>query len=130
MSRTCDLTENGVLYGNKVSHSAIKTRRKFLPNLQNVNLRSDALNQSFNLRISAKTLRTINKYGSLDAFLINIGFNNLSEKGKALRKKVMAVLLKNGEYENIKIVKKTVNREKTLSKRQQKIKEKNNKENQ
>ena len=47
MSRTCDLTNVGVLSGNKVSHSAIKTKRRFLPNLQNVSLKSDTLNVNF-----------------------------------------------------------------------------------
>lgn len=108
MSRVCDLTNDGILTGNKVSHSAIKNKRKFLPNLQNISLKSDALNQNFNLKIATKTLRTINKYGSLDSFLINFGFNNLSEKGKILRRKVMKALMKNGQYENVKIVKKSV----------------------
>lgn len=110
MSRVCDLTNVGVLYGNKVSHSAIKNKRKFLPNLQNINLKSDTLNQNFNFRVLAKTLRTINKYGSLDSFLINYSYNQLSDKGKKLRSQIMKKLMQTGEYENIKIIKKTINR--------------------
>ncbi len=123
MSRVCDLTNNGILTGNKVSHSAIKNKRKFLPNLQNITLKSDALNQNFNLKISTKTLRTINKYGSLDSFLINFGFNNLSEKGKTLRKKVMKILMKTGEYENIKIIKKSIMKDGARAKLTKKEKE-------
>lgn len=106
MSRTCDLTSVGVLSGNKISHSAIKTKRKFLPNLQNVTLKSDVLNLSFNLRITTSVLRTINKYGSLDSFLVNYGYNKLSEKGKTLRKKVMKKLIETNQLENIKIIRK------------------------
>ncbi len=128
MSRVCDLTNNGVLTGNKISHSAIKNKRKFLPNLQNISLRSDALNQNFNLRIATKTLRTINKYGSLDSFLINSGFNNLSEKGKILRRKVMKILMKTGEYENIKIIKKSIMKNGTRTKLTKKEKEQQEKQ--
>ncbi|MDR1498949.1 MAG: 50S ribosomal protein L28 [Rickettsiales bacterium] len=105
MSRVCDLTYVGVLTGNKVSHSAIKTKRKFFPNLQNVSLKSDALGLNFNLRIATKTLRTINKYGSLDSFLVNYGHNKLSEKGRQLKKMVVQRLLTTEEYENVKVLK-------------------------
>ena len=105
MSRVCDLTNVGVLSGNQISHSAIKTRRRFLPNLQNVSLKSDVLNVNFNLKISAKTLRTINKYGSIDSFLVNYGYNKLSEKGKELRRKVMKRLIETGKLEEVKIIK-------------------------
>lgn len=120
MSRTCDLTNSGILYGNKVSHSAIKNKRKFLPNLQSVKLISDCLGQTFYFKISTKTLRTINKYGSLDSFLVNIGFNHLSEKGKTLRKKVMNALMKSGDYEKVKIIKKTIS--KNIDKAEKKVK--------
>ncbi|MBR2141035.1 MAG: 50S ribosomal protein L28 [Rickettsiales bacterium] len=104
MSRVCDLTNGGVLFGNKVSHSEIKTRRRFLPNLKRVSLRSDVLNLSFNLRITAKTLRTINKYGSLDSFLVNYGFSKLSDKGKDLRARIMKKLIKENRLSEVKII--------------------------
>lgn len=107
MSRTCDLTEKKVLTGNNVSHSAIKTKRRFLPNLQKVTLHSDALNLNFNLRLATKTIRTINKYGSLDSFLVNYGYSKLSEKGKALRRKVMKKLIETNKIEEVKIVRKS-----------------------
>ena len=69
MSRRCDLTSKGALVGHKVSHSNIKTKRRFLPNLVNVTLMSDALGRSVKLRISANALKTVDHRGGLDAFL-------------------------------------------------------------
>ena len=69
MSRRCDLTGKGPLVGHKVSHSNIKTKRRFLPNLLNVTLMSDALGRSVRLRISANALKTVDHRGGLDAFL-------------------------------------------------------------
>ena len=69
MSRRCDLTGKGPLTGHKVSHSNIKTKRRFLPNLINVTLMSDALGRSVKLRISANALKTVDHRGGLDAFL-------------------------------------------------------------
>ncbi len=105
MSRVCDLTNIGVITGNKVSHSDIKTKRRFLPNLQNVSLRSDALNMDIKLRLATRTIRTINKYGSLDSFLVNYGYSRLSEKGKLLRRKVMKKLIETNKLEEVKIIK-------------------------
>ena len=59
MSRRCDLTSKGPLVGHTVSHSNIKTKRRFLPNLINVTLMSDALGRSVKLRISANALKTV-----------------------------------------------------------------------
>ena len=69
MSRRCDLTGKGPQVGHKVSHSNIKTKRRFLPNLLNVTLISDALGRSVKLRISANALKTVDHRGGLDAFL-------------------------------------------------------------
>ena len=70
MSRRCDLTGKGVMVGHKVSHSNIKTKRRFLPNLLNVTLISDALGRSVRLRVSANALKTVDHRGGLDAFLL------------------------------------------------------------
>jgi large subunit ribosomal protein L28 len=69
MSRKCDLTGKAFQTGNKVSHSNRKTKRRFLPNLVNVTLTSEALEQSVRLRISANALRTVDHRGGLDGFL-------------------------------------------------------------
>ncbi len=119
MSRSCDLTGVKAVYGNMVSHSNIKTKRRFLPNLQNVSLKSESLGISLNLKLAAKTLRTVNKYGSLDSFLVNYGYNKLSVKGRNLRKKVIRKLEDKKELDNVKIVVKK-NRIEKQSKRNKK----------
>ena len=68
MSRRCDLTGKSVLVGHKVSHSNIKTKRRFLPNLLNVTMMSDALGRSVKLRVSANALKTVDHRGGLDAY--------------------------------------------------------------
>ena len=70
MARRCTLTRKGVLTGNNVSHANNKTRRRFLPNIQSRRLFSETLGESVRLRIAASTLRTIEKQGGLDGFLL------------------------------------------------------------
>ncbi len=105
MSRKCDLLSVGVMSGNKVSHSNRKTRRKFLPNLQSLSFRSDALGVDLNLKVAASTLRTINKFGNIDSFLVNYRFAKLSDEAKKLRNKVKQRLIKSGKIDEVKIVK-------------------------
>jgi large subunit ribosomal protein L28 len=69
MSRKCDLTGKAPQTGHKVSHSNRKTKRRFLPNLVNVTLSSETLEQSIRLRVSANALRTVDHRGGLDGFL-------------------------------------------------------------
>ena len=80
MSRRCDLTGKGPQTGHKVSHSNRKTKRRFLPNLCNVTLISDALDRSVKLRISANALKSVDHRGGLDGFLAKAG----SDKSKLL----------------------------------------------
>lgn len=70
MARRCTLTRKGVLTGNNVSHANNKTRRRYLPNLQSRRLFSESLGESVRLRIAVSTMRTIEKRGGLDGFLI------------------------------------------------------------
>ena len=105
MSKVCELTGTGVMSGHNVSHSNRKTKRRFLPNLQTIAFHSDALNVKITLKITSATLRTVNKYGNIDSFLINYGCNKLTEEAQKLRTKVKKALIKKGEYENVKIVK-------------------------
>ena len=88
MSRACELTGKAVMTGNNVSHANNKTRRRFLPNLCNVTLMSDALQRRFRLRVSASALRTVEHRGGLDAFLLKEKTGNLSPKAKLIRKQV------------------------------------------
>jgi large subunit ribosomal protein L28 len=88
MSRRCDLTGKGPLVGHKVSHSNRKTLRRFLPNLVNVTLISDALGRSVKLRISTNALKTVDHRGGLDAFLKKAKDDQLSVKALDLKRQV------------------------------------------
>ncbi|MGY6570209.1 MAG: 50S ribosomal protein L28 [Salinarimonas sp.] len=88
MSRRCELTGKAVLTGNLVSHSNRKTKRRFLPNLCNVTLQSDALGRSFRLRVSANALRTVEHRGGLDAFLAKASDGELSPNVRAVKREI------------------------------------------
>jgi len=89
MSRRCDLTGKGPLSGHKVSHSNIKTKRRFLPNLCRVTLQSDALGQKVRLRISTNALKTVDHRGGLDAFLMKARNDDLSPRALELKRKIV-----------------------------------------
>lgn len=88
MSRRCDLTGKGAQVGHKVSHSNIKTKRRFLPNLCNVTLISDSLGRSVRLRVSANALRSIDARGGLDAFLLKARDAQLSERALGIKREI------------------------------------------
>ena len=88
MSRRCELTAKGPQVGHKVSHSNIKTKRRFLPNLCNVTLISDALGRSVKLRISTNALKTVDHRGGLDAFLLKAKETELSPKAVDLKRQI------------------------------------------
>jgi large subunit ribosomal protein L28 len=88
MSRRCELTGKGALVGHTVSHSNIKTKRRFLPNLVNVTLTSDALGRGVRLRISANALKSVDHRGGLDAFLLKARDAELSPRALLLKKQV------------------------------------------
>lgn len=88
MSRSCELTGKGVMTGNNVSHANNKTKRRFLPNLVNVTLQSEALNQSVRLRVSANALRSVEHRGGLDAFLVKADGAELSPRARLLKKQI------------------------------------------
>jgi large subunit ribosomal protein L28 len=88
MSRRCDLTAKSPQVGHKVSHSNIKTKRRFLPNLLNVTLISDALGRSVKLRISANALKSVDHRGGLDAFLMKAKDTELSPKALEIKRAV------------------------------------------
>ena len=87
MSRRCELSGKGVLTGNRVSHSNIKTRRRYLPNLNPVTLQSEALGRSFRFRITAHALRTVDHRGGLDAFLAKAKDAELSPRALKVKKR-------------------------------------------
>jgi len=88
MSRRCELLNTGPMSGHNVSHSNIKTKRRFAVNLCNVTLASDALGQNYRLRIAAKTLRTVDFKGGLDGFLLGTKNAKLTDKAKKIKKAV------------------------------------------
>mgnify|MGYP001011511238 CR=1 FL=1 len=88
MSRACELTGKAVMTGNTVSHANNKARRRFLPNLCDVTLISEALGQNVRLRVSAAALRTVEHRGGLDAFLVKAGTTELSQRARLLKKQI------------------------------------------
>src|SRR3982075_3773435 len=88
MSRRCELTGKTAQVGHRVSHSNIETKRRFLPNLLNVTMISDALGRSVRLRVSANALKTVDHRGGLDAFLMKAKDDELSEKALDLKRQI------------------------------------------
>lgn len=92
MARRCELTGKGVMSGNNVSHALNRTRRRFLPNLCNVTLLSEALKRPVKLRISANALRTVEHRGGLDAFLLKANDAELSDRVRGIKQELRKAL--------------------------------------
>src|SRR5689334_22780154 len=88
MARMCELTGVKTLFGQNVSHSNRKTKTRFVPNLCNVNLVSNALNKSIKLTITTRALRSVDARGGLDGFLLSRSARQLTDKAKGLRKSI------------------------------------------
>lgn len=88
MSRICELTGKGRMVGNNVSHANNKTKRTFLPNLQNVTLMSDSLGTSVRLRVSTHGLRSVEHVGGLDNWLVKTADDKLSLRARRLKRDV------------------------------------------
>jgi len=88
MSRVCELTGKAPMVGNNVSHANNKTKRRFLPNLNDVTLGSDVLGRSFRLRISAAALRTVDHRGGLDNFLAKAKDAELSANALKIKRDI------------------------------------------
>lgn len=88
MSRRCTLTGKGVMTGNNVSHANNKTRRRYLPNLQVTSLLSESLDQTIRMRLTASAIRTVDKRGGLDAFLLSTADGDLGVEARAIKKRV------------------------------------------
>jgi|TARA_B100000003_G_C10634968_1_gene252633 large subunit ribosomal protein L28 len=89
MSKKCDLTGKQSITGNNVSHANNKTKRKFFPNLQSVSLYSEQLDSKLSFKVAASTLRTVEKSGGIDKFLLNTKANNLSTLAKKYKKNIL-----------------------------------------
>ena len=88
MSRVCELTGKGPMTGNNVSHANNKTRRRFLPNLNDVTLQSEALGRGIKMRISAAALRSVDHSGGLDKFLAKAKDTELSARVLKVKKEI------------------------------------------
>ena len=88
MARRCEATGRGVQSGNNVSHANNKTRRRFLPNLHEVTLISDALRQRVRLRVTSNGLRTIEKRGGIDSFLLNTPNTKLQPEALVIKRRI------------------------------------------
>ena len=88
MTRKCELTGKMALTGNNVSHANNKTKRRFLPNLNMVSLSSENLEKSFKLKVSASALRTVDKIGGLDIFLLSTDDSLLSRNALKIKKDI------------------------------------------
>jgi large subunit ribosomal protein L28 len=88
MSRVCELTGKGRQVGHNVSHANNKTKRVFLPNLQNVTLLSDALGRGIRMRVSTHGLRSVEHNGGLDNWLLKTRDEKLSLKARRLKRDI------------------------------------------
>ena len=88
MSRRCDLTGKGPMVGHTVSHSNIKTKRRFLPNLFNITFQSESLGREVKLRVSANGLKSVDHRGGLDAFLAKAKDADLSMKALKVKRAI------------------------------------------
>ncbi|WP_368417717.1 50S ribosomal protein L28 [Rhodovarius sp.] len=89
MARRCMITGKGVLSGNNVSHANNKTRRRYLPNLQEQSFFSDVLGASIQIRLTTNGIRTIEHNGGLDAFLIGTPNRRLPEEAQSLKRRIL-----------------------------------------
>ena len=91
MSMCCQLTGKKYLSGNNVSHAKNRTKRRFFPNLQRVSFISEILGRTIQLKVASSTIRTVEKKGGLDEFLINTSNTKLPSRAKKLKKQILSI---------------------------------------
>ena len=91
MAKRCQITGKTVMSGNNVSHAKNRTRRRFLPNLQHASMQSEILGRKVGLRLSTSAMRTIEKHGGLDAFLLQARNAELADEARILQREIMSV---------------------------------------
>ena len=89
MSRKCELSGVGVMHGNKVSHSQRKTRRCFKPNIKLVVFTSDITGQTYRLKVNARCIRSVDRAGGFDEYIIRATDHLLSDRAKGIRKTII-----------------------------------------
>src|SRR3546814_9210444 len=97
MARRCQLTGKGVMTGNNVSHANNRTRRRFLPNVQETSLLSDALGRMVRLKLSIHAMRTVEHNGGLDAFLLKAKAAELPLEARRLKRAIAKVHARRSE---------------------------------
>ncbi len=88
MSRRCSVTGKGVMAGNNVSHANNRNRRRFLPNVQQTSMLSDVLGRAITLKVATSTIRTIEKNGGIDAYLLGTSNSKLTDEARRLKRKI------------------------------------------
>jgi len=91
MSMKCELTGKSFQTGNNVSHAKNRTKRRFLPNLQKITFISDKLGQKIQLKVAASTIRTVEKKGGLDEYLLNTSNTKLPFEAKKIKKQILSI---------------------------------------
>ncbi len=99
MARRCDITGRAVQAGNNVSHANNKTRRRFLPNVQETSVLSDTLNEMVRLKVSTQGLRTLEQAGGLDAFLMKTPDRKLTTTARRVKRRIQRAARKHGHTE-------------------------------
>jgi large subunit ribosomal protein L28 len=94
MARRCPLTGKGIQSGHNVSHANNKTKRRFMPNLQQASLQSDALGGVVHIRLSVNAIRTVEHNGGIDAYLLGVSNTRLSDDARRLKKRIEKALAK------------------------------------
>ena len=89
MSKVCEISGKKPMSGNNVSHANNRTKRRFIPNLQNVKLYSGTLKKYINLNITVRTMKTVEKNGGLDSYLIKTSNKNLAETAIKIKKQIL-----------------------------------------
>ena len=89
MSKVCEISGKKPMSGNNVSHANNRTKRRFIPNLQNVKLYSSILQKHINLSITIRTMKTVEKNGGLDSYLIKTSNRNLADKAIKIKKQIL-----------------------------------------
>ena len=89
MPKICEISGKKPMSGNNVSHANNRTRRRFIPNLQNVKLYSSTLQKHINLNITIRTMKTVEKNGGLDSYLIKTSNRNLAETALKIKKQIL-----------------------------------------
>lgn len=90
MAKRCQITGKSVMSGNNVSHANNRTRRRFLPNLQATTMESEILGRSLKLRVSTSAIRTVEKHGGIDTFLIQAKNSELADEARAIKSEILA----------------------------------------